>query len=128
MGHMDILFVCAIGSSDPEGQPDSRQNPDIAGSLGPGDLILDRVGPDPFDPSGLGSIVTVRWPVRIGDVAGAVRLWLPESMVSLGSRATRRSGETIAAPRRETPIRRPSYFAVSHAARLASSGAPMRDW
>ena len=51
--------------------------------LSPGDLTLDRVGPDPFDPSGLGSIVTVRWPVRIGDVAGAARLWLPESVVSL---------------------------------------------
>jgi flagellar motor switch protein FliN len=47
-----------------------------------GELTLDRVGPDPFDPTGLGSIVTVRWPVRVGPVAAAMRLWVPESMVS----------------------------------------------
>ena len=45
-------------------------------------LSLDRVGPDPFDPAGLGPIVTVRWPVRVGTVAGAARLWLPESVVN----------------------------------------------
>ena len=58
-----------------------------------GELTLDRVGPDPFDPSGLGSIVTVRWPVRIGDIAGAARLWLPESVVSLWLAAPIRPGD-----------------------------------
>jgi flagellar motor switch protein FliN len=44
-------------------------------------LVLDRAGPDPFDPEGLGPIVTIRWPVRVANVTGTVRLWLPESMV-----------------------------------------------
>ena len=48
---------------------------------GPDDLTLDRVGPDPFVPSGLGPIVTIRWAVRVGTTVGAVRLWLPESVV-----------------------------------------------
>jgi flagellar motor switch protein FliN len=54
-----------------------------AGSVGPRDLSVDRVGPDPFDPSDLGAIVTVRWSAQAGDVTAAVRLWLPESVVSL---------------------------------------------
>ena len=41
---------------------------------------VDRVGPDPFDASGLGPITTIRWAVRVGETAGAVRLWLPESL------------------------------------------------
>jgi flagellar motor switch protein FliN len=53
------------------------------GPLRTGDLRIDRVGPDPFDPSGLGAIVTVRWSVRLGNVAGAVRLWIAESVVQL---------------------------------------------
>ncbi|APW62190.1 FliM/FliN family flagellar motor switch protein [Paludisphaera borealis] len=50
---------------------------EINGSL---DLSIDRVSPDPFDVDGLGDVVTVRWAVRVGDVAGAVRVWLPESL------------------------------------------------
>jgi type III secretion system YscQ/HrcQ family protein len=46
----------------------------------PLDLSIDRVSPDPFDVDGLGGIVTVRWAVRVGDVAGAVRVWMPESL------------------------------------------------
>jgi type III secretion system YscQ/HrcQ family protein len=55
---------------------------DQDGPLGPWELILDRVGPDPFDPRDLGPIVTIRWPVRVGTVTGSVRLWLPESLVA----------------------------------------------
>ena len=69
-GVWTLLFVRAISSFDTERQADDHQKPDIAANLRPGEVTLDRVGPDPFDPSGLGSIVTVRWPVRIGDVAG----------------------------------------------------------
>lgn len=54
---------------------------DHSGSLGPWDLVLDRAGPDPFDLRHLGAIVTLRWGVRVGDVEGSVRLWLPESLV-----------------------------------------------
>jgi flagellar motor switch protein FliN len=54
---------------------------DEPGPLRLGDLTIDRVGPDPFDPTGLGAIVTVRWPVRLGNVAAAVRLWIAESVV-----------------------------------------------
>lgn len=46
-------------------------------------LSVDRVGPDPFDASGLGPIATIRWAARAGETAGAVRLWLPESLVDL---------------------------------------------
>ncbi|OJW23910.1 MAG: hypothetical protein BGO49_30215 [Planctomycetales bacterium 71-10] len=46
------------------------------------DLSIDRVGPSPFDVEGLGEIVTIRWAVRFGGVAGAVRLWLPTSLAS----------------------------------------------
>jgi type III secretion system YscQ/HrcQ family protein len=57
--------------------------PDASARLEPGDLTLDRVGPDPFDPSGLGPIVTVRWAIQAGDVSAAARLWLPQEVVSL---------------------------------------------
>ncbi len=57
--------------------------PSVEGSLEPRDLTVDRVGPDPFDPAGLGAIVTVRWTVPLGDVTAAVRIWLPESVVTL---------------------------------------------
>jgi flagellar motor switch protein FliN len=49
--------------------------------LGPGGLRVDRVGPDPFDPAGLGAVLTVRWSVRVGTTDGAARLWIPESLV-----------------------------------------------
>ena len=55
----------------------------IPGLLGPGDLTLDRVGPDAFNPNDLGSIVTIRWLVHVGSMSGAVRLWVPESVVQL---------------------------------------------
>jgi flagellar motor switch protein FliN len=51
------------------------------------DLVLDRVGPDPFDPTGLGAVVTLRWPVRVGDVTASARLWLPETLLHPGALA-----------------------------------------
>ncbi len=61
-----------------------RTEPDVQGNpahVGPADLTLDRVGPDAFNPADLGSIVTIRWAVRVGNVSGAVRLWVPESVI-----------------------------------------------
>lgn len=80
-GVWTFLFVRALGSLDQSEGPAPRPTLGVAGDLGPGDLTLERVGPDAFDPTGLGSIVTARWPVRIGEVAGAARLWLPESLI-----------------------------------------------
>jgi flagellar motor switch protein FliN len=61
---------------------DGLDSGDAAGRPpGAGGLRLDRAGPDPFDPSDLGSIVTVRWSVRVGAVAGSVRLWAPETLI-----------------------------------------------
>jgi flagellar motor switch protein FliN len=60
---------------------DRRDSASDRGFVGPKDLALDRVGPDPFDPAGLGSIVTIRWPARAGTVAGSVSLWLAESLL-----------------------------------------------
>jgi flagellar motor switch protein FliN len=50
--------------------------------LGPWDLTIDRVGPDPFDTNDLGGVVTVRWPLQVGSCAGSVRLWAPEPLVA----------------------------------------------
>jgi flagellar motor switch protein FliN len=57
----------------------------LSGSVGPlgqWDLLLDRVGPDPFDSGGLGRVITIRWPLRIGSVEGAARLWVSQSLVA----------------------------------------------
>jgi type III secretion system YscQ/HrcQ family protein len=88
--------------------PDRSKPEIVSGALGASDLTLDRVGPDSFDPGGLGAIVTVRWPVRVGNVAGAVRLWVTESVVQSWTasaarvrphwRATSRTLEEIASP------------------------------
>jgi flagellar motor switch protein FliN len=51
------------------------------GPLGPWDLTLERLGPEPFPVEGLGAMVTLRWPVAIGAVTGSVRLWVPEVLV-----------------------------------------------
>ncbi len=52
------------------------------GPFGAWDLTIDRVGPDPFDPSDLGPMMTWRWPARLGGFSGSIRLWLPESILS----------------------------------------------
>jgi type III secretion system YscQ/HrcQ family protein len=57
------------------------------------DILLDRVGPDPFDATDLGAIVTLRWSVQVGSTRGAARLWLPESM--LNSLLSRRSASHV---------------------------------
>ena len=81
-GVWTFLFLRALDCFDPQAGLDSRKSMSTAHHLGLGELSLDRVGPDPFDSSDLGSIVTIRWPVRIGDIAGSARLWLPETVVS----------------------------------------------
>jgi type III secretion system YscQ/HrcQ family protein len=53
-----------------------------AGPLGVDDLVLDRAGPDRFSTGDLGTIVTLRWSVRIGAVTGAVRLWIPLELLT----------------------------------------------
>jgi type III secretion system YscQ/HrcQ family protein len=90
-GVWTFLFLRALDSVCPARRPAIR------------DLTLDRVGPDPFDPTDLGSVVTVRWPIRIGDIAGSARLWLPESVVSFWLAAPIRpdDGDTVSSPRAE---------------------------
>ena len=79
-GVWTFLVLRALDAMDPQSVPEGPEGPDGVRSLGPADLTLDRAGPDPFNPSGLGSIVTVRWAVRVGTTIGAVRLWLPTSV------------------------------------------------
>jgi type III secretion system YscQ/HrcQ family protein len=81
-GIWSFLVLRMLDSLDAGGtnEPEEPGNPAL---LGPGDLTLDRVGPDAFNPAGLGSIVTIRWPLRVGNCSGAVRLWVPESVVQL---------------------------------------------
>ncbi len=80
-GIWTFLILRALDGLDPRGAAEPPSSRDRDRPLGAGDLRLDRAGPDPFDPSGLGSIVTIRWGVRVGDVAGSVRLWTPETLV-----------------------------------------------
>ncbi|WP_435017893.1 FliM/FliN family flagellar motor switch protein [Tundrisphaera sp. TA3] len=69
-----LTFLIARGLDHLDARP---------GPLGPWDLVLDRVGPDPFDVSGLGPIVTWRWRARVGDRVGSIRAWLPETLLAL---------------------------------------------
>ena len=62
-------------------------------------FCLDRVGPDPFDLRGLEPLITVRWPVTVGDLDGSIRLWLPESS------AERLMGEWSLPPAEVAPLR-----------------------
>jgi type III secretion system YscQ/HrcQ family protein len=48
------------------------------GSLGPWDLTIDRVGPNAFEPADSGNLLTLRWPIKIGAIEGALRIWVPE--------------------------------------------------
>jgi flagellar motor switch protein FliN len=86
-GVWTFLILRALDDLDNRLTPDSGEVPGPprvkGGPPGPGDWTLDRAGPDPFDPSGLGPIITIRWSVRIGTTTGAVRMWLPESVVQL---------------------------------------------
>ena len=84
-----------------------RRLSDRPGPLGPWDLVLDRVNPDPFETDGLGAVSTVRWPLRVGDVEGSVRLWLPETLVA----------RWLSAPAAPLHLARP----VARAAELAST-------
>jgi flagellar motor switch/type III secretory pathway protein FliN len=76
---------------------------DTPGPLGPWDLVIDRVGPDPFDLTGLGQVVTVRWPVRLGSISGSLRVWLPENLVTRWLKAPPVPSATAAPPLTPTP-------------------------
>jgi flagellar motor switch protein FliN/FliY len=80
-GVWTFLVLRALDSLEGKSPSDQHDSPGAPARAGPGHLTLDRVGPDPFDPSGLGSIVTIRWSVRSGAVEGAVRLWVPEPLL-----------------------------------------------
>ena len=80
-GVWTYLVVQALeGMVEPSTEPESH-SPSHGGSPDRLDLLLDRVGPDPFDTAGLGALVTIRWPVRVASTTAAARLWLPESMI-----------------------------------------------
>lgn len=46
-----------------------------------GSPILDRVAPDPFDATGLGEVLTLRWLITLGDSEGSLRVWLPATLL-----------------------------------------------
>ena len=81
------------------------------------DVSIDRIGPSAFDVEGLGEIATIRWAVRVGSVAGAVRLWLPSSLASNWIDAT-----PAARPRR--PIA-PGALETSSEWRAVAGTSPM---
>jgi flagellar motor switch protein FliN len=80
-GIWTFLILRALDTLDTQVSSERSKGLRASKSPGPEDLTLDRAGPDPFDASGLGSIVTARWSVRVGTTVGAVRLWIPESIV-----------------------------------------------
>ena len=80
-GVWTFLILRALDGMVSSTAADRPPAPDGGRAFGPGELRLDRAGPDPFDPTGLGAIVTVRWGVQIGSVAGSVRLWIPEFLM-----------------------------------------------
>lgn len=52
-------------------------------------LILDRVGPDPFDPSGLGACFTVAWELLHRDEpVGVLRAWVPATLCTVAEHET----------------------------------------
>ncbi len=76
-GVWTYLVVCCLEDFE-QTLGDGREQETTAEPGGDFGLVLDRVGPDPFDPAGLGAIVTLRWAVRVGSTTGTARLWLPE--------------------------------------------------
>ena len=58
-------------------------------------LVLDRVGPDPFDPAGLGAVVTLRSSIRVGSTTGTARLWLPEPALNVLLASEPQSGTMV---------------------------------
>ena len=86
-------FLIASGLESLEDQP---------GPLGPWDLLIDRVGPDPFEVTGLGPVVTWRWRVRVGSIAGSARLWLPEALVTRWLEAETKIDQITPRPARST--------------------------
>jgi flagellar motor switch protein FliN len=80
-GVWTYLVVRALeGMHDHSTEPEIR-SPSYGSSPDRLDVLLDRVGPDPFDATGLGALVTIRWPVHVASTTAAARLWLPESMI-----------------------------------------------
>ena len=120
-GIWTFLILRALDGVDSSTAADRPPAPDEGRPFGPGDLRLDRAGPDPFDPTGLGAIVTVRWGVRIGSVAGSVRLWIPEFLVRPWAESPDRREKWAVLPSTARPPRRAG---PSLAASCRASGGP----
>jgi flagellar motor switch protein FliN len=80
-GVWSFLVLRALDSLGSIAVPDRRDCPGDPRILGPREVTLDRVSPDQFDLTDLGSVVTVRWPVHMEKITSSVRLWLAESIV-----------------------------------------------
>jgi flagellar motor switch protein FliN len=123
-GIWTFLFLRALDSFGPRPIGATHTEVRPGHHFSPGELTLDRVGPDSFDPTSLGSIVTVRWQVRVGEVSAAVRLWLPESLINLSSIAA-----GARPPSRDKPAERPKESVpVNDPARLATRAALVSSW
>jgi type III secretion system YscQ/HrcQ family protein len=106
-GVWSFLILRALDSLDASDVRDRRSSWRGGSPVSPGELTLDRVGPDAFDPAGLGSIVTIRWAVQAGATAGAVRLWLTESLVEAWLNSPSRPTTDHEDRARETPATAP---------------------
>src|SRR5208283_2583328 len=77
----------------------SQGDPEHETIIAPADrtsLVLDRVGPDSFDPAGLGAVVTLRSSIRVGSTTGTARLWLTEPALNFLLASEPRAGTMVA--------------------------------
>ncbi len=118
-----------------------------AGPFGAWDATIERVGPDPFDIEGLGRVVTLRWPITLGSIRGALRLWVPETLIArcltseppplsvadperLGRLGSLTSGwraevGTLAVPRGLNTVRVGGVLPLSHAVLSGTPSSPV---
>ncbi len=82
-GIWSFLMLRVLDSLESSTRSARGRLPGDPGPLSVADMTLDRVGPDPFDVAGLGSMVTFRWSVRVDTTTAGVRLWLSESVARM---------------------------------------------
>jgi type III secretion system YscQ/HrcQ family protein len=123
-GVWTFLILRALESWDARSARGGKEIPADPSLLSARDLTLDRVGPGPFEPVGLSSVVTIRWPVRVGEVAGSVRLWMAESIVELWLAAEDDSSASRGDPSTAREDRRPT----ADASRSGKTGELSSSW
>ena len=82
----------------------------------------------PLRPDRSGAIVTVRWSVRLGNVAAAVRLWIAESVVQLWLATPPDPASAAIEPSSGSEVSNRRSSRISHQASAAGFRAPGAPW